>query len=78
LVRLPQKHEERSIHERDVRMAANLYLPPGFNASGKYAAIVVVHPVIIDGATHMDLYAGARVGPVTQLLSQVFKQNLGV
>jgi fermentation-respiration switch protein FrsA (DUF1100 family) len=27
-----------------VRMAGNVYLPPGFNAGGKYAAIVSVHP----------------------------------
>ena len=33
---------------------------------------------LIDGATHMDLYAGARVVPVTQKLSPFFKQNLGV
>src|SRR3954453_12346228 len=27
-----------------IRMAGNVYLPPGFNAGGKYAAIVSVHP----------------------------------
>ena len=33
---------------------------------------------ILDGATHMDLYAGVRVAPVMQKLSPFFKQNLGV
>ena len=27
-----------------IRMAGNVYFPPGFNAGGKYAAIVSVHP----------------------------------
>lgn len=33
---------------------------------------------IIAGATHMDVYAGAHVGPVLQKLSPFYKQNPGV
>jgi uncharacterized protein len=33
---------------------------------------------IIDGATHMDLYAGAHVGPVVQKLTPFYKEYLGM